>query len=113
MASTQSTACYNNPVSFTFLVCMVIFAVLLAAGGVSYAVFKHEQVTLRTEIDSIRRATNEKKMVANQFRAKANAMAGREEMFERLRVDGSLLQDIESSQTEVVVRVSRLATVSR
>ncbi len=117
MASTQSTACYSNRLSFSFLVCMVFFAVLLASGGVTYAIFKHKQVSVRTEIEQVQRETAEYKMAANQYRAKANAMTGRWTMRSRLDTDGSQLRDIQRSQIEVARSYSREgsrhATVSR
>ncbi len=117
MASIHSSSRCANQVSFTFLVCMVLFAVLLAAGGVTYSVFKHEQVTVRTEINNIHRAIAEHKMNANQYRAKANALTNRWAMRSRLNLDGSQLQDIERSQIEVARSLNhdsaRRATASR
>ncbi len=107
MAPSHSTSRYANQVSFTFLVCMVLFAVLLATGGVAYSVFKHEQVTVRTEINNIHRAIAEHKMNANQYRAKSNALTNRWVMRARLNQDGSMLQDIERSQIESARRLSR------
>ncbi len=117
MTSVHSASCATNRVSFTFLVCMVLFAVLLATGGVTYSIFKHEQVTVRTEIDKIQREIAEHKMTANQYRAKSNALTGRWTMRSRLNEFGSQLRDIERSQIEVARSLSRQssrhATVSR
>ncbi len=117
MPPARSNSCYANQVSFTFLVCMVLFAVLLAAGGVTYSIFKHEQVTVRTEINNIHREIAVHKMNANQYRAKANAMTGRWTMRSHLNQIGSQLQDIERSQIETIRSYTRetaiRATASR
>ncbi len=111
MAPSHSSSRYAHQVSFTFLVCMVLFAVLLATGGVSYSIFKHEQVTVRTEINNIHRAIAEHKMNANQYRAKANALTNRWAMRSRLNLDGSQLQDIERSQIEIARTLGRDAAL--
>ena len=91
---------YANPVSFVFLVWMVLFAVLLATGGVTYSVIKNNQVAVRTEIKKLRRAVAVHHMNANQYRAQANALTNRWALRDRLAQDGSLLRDIERSQIE-------------
>ncbi len=117
MAPSHTSSLCAHRVSFSFLVCMVLFAVLLAAGGVTYSVFKHEQVTVRTEINKIHRDIAEHKMNANQYRAKANALTNRWVMRARLNQDGSQLQDIERSQVEIARSAAReiviRATASR
>ncbi len=111
MAPSHISSHCANRVSFSFLVCMVLFAVLLAAGGVTYSVFKHEQVAVRTEINKIHRDIAEHKMNANQYRAKANALTNRWVMRARLNQDGSQLQDIERSQIEVARSLGREAAL--
>ncbi len=111
MTTSRPNACCANQVSFSFLACMVLFAVLLAAGGVTYSVFKHEQVTVRTEINKIHREIAGHKMNANQYRAKANALTNRWAMRDRLSQDGSLLQDIERSQIETARSLTRESAV--
>ncbi len=110
MTTAHSTSRYSNRVSFVFLVSMVLFAVLLASGGVTYAVFKHKQVEERTKIDELQREIVEYKMTANQHRAKVNALTGRWTMLTRLKEDGSQLRDIEQSQIEVARSLSRHAS---
>ncbi len=111
MASSHSSSRYAHQVSFSFLVCMVLFAVLVAAGGVTYSVFKHEQVAVRTEINKIHRDTAAHKMNANHYRAKANALTNRWAMRDRLNQDGSQLQDIERSQIETARSLTREAAL--
>ncbi len=100
MSCPRSTSRYANQVSFTFLVWMVVFAVLLATGGVTYSVLKNSQVSVRTEINKIHRAIAVHNMNSNQYRAKANAQTNRWVMRARLNQDGSQLQDIDRSQIE-------------
>ncbi len=99
MAPSTTTRCAHR-VSFAFLACMVLFAVLLATGGVTYSVFKHEQVTVRTDIEKIHRDIAEHRMNANQYRAKANALANFGAMRATLDKHKSQLQDIETAQIE-------------
>ena len=47
-----STSRYSDQISFSFLVWMVFFAILVSAGGITYALLKNEQVAVRTEINS-------------------------------------------------------------
>ncbi len=117
MSQPQPAPRYANQVSFSFLVWMVLFAVLLASGGVTYSVLKNNQVAVRTEIKKLRRAVAVHNMNANQYRAQANALTNRWAMRDRLTQDGSALRDIERSQIEEA-RVlgtgdSRRATASR
>ncbi len=109
MSRNFSHSRYAHQVSFSFLVCMVLFAVVLAAGGVTYSVFKHKQVTVRTEINKIHHEIAEHKMNTNQYLAKANARTNRWVMRDLLNQNGSTLQDIERSQIEVARRLNREA----
>ncbi len=97
---------FANQISVSFLVWMVLFAVLLASGGVTYSVFKNSQVTVRTEIKKLRREIAVHNMNANQYRAQANALTNRWVMRARLAQDDSQLRDIERSQIETVRRLS-------
>ena len=101
MSTFSSSSRYSHKVSFSFLVWMVGFAVLIASGGVTFAALKNEQVAVRTEINQLHRAIAVHNMNANQYRAKANALTNRWAMRDRLNQDGSLLQDIERSQIEI------------
>ncbi len=107
MSVLRSQSRYAHQVSFTFLVCMVLFAVLLASGGVTYSIFKHRQVAVNTEIDKINHEIAELKMNTNQYLAKANARTNRWMMRARLNDDGSQLQDIERHQIEIARSQSR------
>ncbi len=91
---------YANQVSFSFLVWMVLFAVILASGGVTYSVLKNKQVAVRTEIKKLRGEVAIHTLSANQYRALANAQTDRLKMCKRLDEDHSQLRDIERSQIE-------------
>ena len=100
MSQPRPVSRYANQISFSFLVWMVLFAVLLASGGVTYSVIKNSQVAVRTEIKKMRREVAVHNMNANQYRAQANAQTNRWSMLSRLADDGSRLRDIERSQIE-------------
>lgn len=95
---------YADQVSFSFLIFMVVLAVLVATGGVTYAVFKSEQVAINTDINKLHREIAVCNMNANQYRAKTNALMNRWAMRDRLSQDGSELRDIERSQLEMARR---------
>ncbi len=111
MSHPRSTSRYANQVSFSFLVWMVVFAILLATGGVTFSVLKNSQVAVRTEISKIHRAIAIHNMNTNQYRAKANEQTNRWAMRDRLSQDGSLLQDIERSQIEMARSLTRDAAL--
>ena len=92
---------YSSRISFSFLVWMVVFAILAASGGVTYSVLKNRQVAVRTETEKLRRDTALCNMNANQYRSKANALTNRWDMRERLEQDKSQLRDIDRSQIEI------------
>ncbi len=100
MPALASTSRYAHQVSFSFLAWMVTFAVLIAAGGVTFAALKHNQVSVRTEISKVQRLIAVHTMNTNQYRAKSNALTNRWAMRDRLKQDHSLLQDIDRSQIE-------------
>ncbi len=117
MSQPHTAPRYANQVSFSFLLWMVLFAVLFATGGVTYSVLKNNQVAVRTEIKKLRRAVAVHNMNANQYRAQANALTNRWAMRDRLTQDCSTLRDIERSQIETVSVFSqgdiRQATAAR
>ena len=92
---------YDSRVSFGFLAWMVVFAVLAAASGVTYAVLKYNQVAVRTEINKLNREIAVCRMNASQYRAKTDALTNRWAMLDRLSQDGSTLRDIRHSQIEI------------
>ena len=92
---------YSGRVSFGFLAWMVAFAVLAAASGITYAVLKNSQVTVRTEINKLNREIAVCRMNANQYRAKTDALTNRWAMRDRLSQDGSELRDIRHNQIEI------------
>lgn len=91
---------YANRVSLSLLFWLAGFAALTAAGGVSYAALKNEQVMVRNEIEDINRAIAESTMNTNEHRAKINSMTSRWNMLGRLDSLGSELCDISSAQIE-------------
>ena len=92
---------FSGRVSFGLLAWMVALAVLAAAGGVSYAVLKYNQVAVRTDIEKCNRETAVCRMNANQYRAKTDALTNRWAMRDRLSQDGSTLRDIRHNQIEI------------
>ena len=115
MSSSLKTSRYTNRVSFSFLVWMVVFAILVSAGGVTYALFKNDQVAVRTEINNLNREIAVSNMNTNQHRAKANALTNRWAMRDRLSQDRSTLRDIDRSQIELARRLqdSGMAVIHR
>ena len=101
MPSSSTSSRYADQVSFSFLVWMVVFAILVSAGGITYSLLKNDQVTVRTEINNINREIAVCNMNTNQHRAKTNALTNRWAMRDRLSQDGSTLRDIERSQIEI------------
>ena len=114
LPSTQ-TSRYSDRVSFSFLVWMVVFAVMVSAGGINFALFKNDQVAVRTEISKINRDITVCNLNANQHRAKTNSMTNRWAMRDRLSQDRSTLRDIDRSQIELARRLqdSGLAVINR
>ena len=87
-------------ISFSFLVWMVVFAILSAGSGVTYSVLKNRQVAVRTETEKLHRDIALCKLNTNQYHAKTHALSNRWDMRERLMRDNSLLRDIDRSQIE-------------
>ena len=112
--NTASTR-YADQVSFSFLFWMVLFAVLVSAGGITYALLKNDQVAVRTEINNINRDIAVYTMNTNQHRAKTNALTNRWAMRDRLSQDRSTLRDIDRSQIELARRLqdSGMAVIHR
>ena len=102
--NTASTR-YADQVSFSFLFWMVLFAVLVSAGGITYALLKNDQVAVRTEINNLHRQIAVCNMNTNQNNAKANALTNRWAMRDRLSQDHSTLRDIDRSQIELARRL--------
>ena len=96
---------YADQVSFSFLIWMVLFAFLVSAGGITYALLKNDQVAVRTEINTLHREIAVSNMNTNQHRAKTNDLTIRWTMRDRLSQDGSSLRDIERSQIELARRL--------
>ena len=55
MSPSIKTSRYADRVSISFLVWMIALAILISAGGVTYALFKNDQVAVRTEINKLNR----------------------------------------------------------
>jgi outer membrane murein-binding lipoprotein Lpp len=115
MSPSLKTSRYANRVSFSFLVWMVVFAILVSAGGITYALFKNDQVAVRTEINNLNREIAVSNMNTNQHRAKTNALTNRWAMRDRLSQDRSTLRDIDRNQIELARRLqdSGLAVLRR
>lgn len=107
MAPTHHSPRYADQVSFSFLVWMVLLAVLVCSGGITYACLKSSQVVVRTEIRKLHRDIATCTMNTNQHRAKTNALTNRWAMRDRLSQDHSTLRDIDRSQIEIARRMSR------
>lgn len=104
---------YAGQISFSFLIWMVIFAVLVSAGGITYCHFKHEQVGIRNDIDTLKREIAECNMNANQYRAKTNELMNCWAMRDRLNRDHSSLRDITREQIEIARRDHSRLTYAR
>ncbi|MBR5889617.1 MAG: hypothetical protein IKY92_06210 [Akkermansia sp.] len=115
MPPSNTSSRYADQVSFSFLVWMVVFAILVSAGGISYSLLKNDQVAVRTEINNINREIAVCNMNTNQHRAKTNALTNRWAMRDRLSQDRSTLRDIERSQIELARRLqdSGMAVIHR
>lgn len=115
MAPSTSNSRFANQISLSFLVWMVLFAILVSAGGITYALLKNDQVAVRTEINNLNREIAVCNMNTNQHRAKTNALTNRWAMRDRLSQDRSMLRDIDRSQIELARRLqdSGLATIRR
>jgi Flp pilus assembly protein TadB len=112
--NTASTR-YADQVSFSFLIWLVLFAVLVSAGGITYALLKNDQVAVRTEINNLHREISVCNLNTNQHRAKTNALTNRWAMRDRLSQDRSQLRDIDRSQIEIARRLqnSGFAVITR
>ena len=110
-----NTSRYADRISHSFLLWMVAFAIIVSAGGITYALFKNDQVAVRTEINNLNREIAVSNMNTNQHRAKANALTNRWAMRDRLSQDRSTLRDIDRSQIQLARRLqdSGLATIHR
>ena len=115
MPPSNTSSRYADQVSFSFLVWMVVFAILVSAGGITYSLLKNDQVTVRTEINNINREIAVCNMNTNQHRAKTNALTNRWAMRDRLSQDRSTLRDIDRSQIELARRLqdSGMAVIHR
>ncbi|MEE1266918.1 MAG: hypothetical protein UHH87_11580 [Akkermansia sp.] len=115
MPPSSTSSRYADQVSFSFLVWMVVFAILVSAGGITYSLLKNDQVTVRTEINNINREIAVCNMNTNQHRAKTNALTNRWAMRDRLSQDRSTLRDIDRSQIELARRLqdSGMAVIHR
>ncbi len=105
MPPSSNSTRYADQVSFSFLVWMVLFAVLVSAGGISYSLIKNDQVAVRTEINNINREIVVSNLNTNQYQAKSNALTNRWAMRDRLSQDRSALRDIDRSQIELARRL--------
>lgn len=95
---------YPDRISFGFLIWMVVCALVVSAGGITYAVLKNEQVAISTDINKLHREIAVCNMNANQYRAGANDLTQRLAMRDRLTRDASTLRDINRSQIEIARR---------
>lgn len=115
MAPSTNNSRFADQISLSFLVWMVLFAILVSAGGITYALLKNDQVAVRTEINNLNREIAVCNMNTNQHRAKTNALTNRWAMRDRLSQDRSMLRDIDRSQIELARRLqdSGLAIIRR
>lgn len=105
MPPSSNSTRYADQVSFSFLVWMVLFAVLVSAGGISYSLIKNDQVAVRTEVNNINREIVVSNLNTNQYQAKSNALTNRWAMRDRLSQDRSALRDIDRNQIELARRL--------
>lgn len=106
MAPSRPSTRYAGQISFRFLFWMIAVALLVSAGGVTYATLKSLQVVERTAINNLQREIAECNMNINQYRAKTNEMASRWAIRDRLDQTHSRLQEISLHQIEVARKMS-------
>lgn len=106
---------YTNRVSLSFLVGMVIFAIITSSGGITYALFTNQQVLVRTDISQIKSQVSACTLNTSQLQAKTDSMTNRWVMRDRLIADHSTLRNIDRSQIELARRLhdSGVAVISR
>lgn len=92
---------YPNRLSCGFMLWIILCAIVIASGGVTVAIYKSEQVAVRTEIEKLRREIALCNLNADQYRSKANDQTNLWAMRDRLSQDGSSLRNIEREQIEV------------
>ena len=100
MSSQITSSRYPNRLSLSFIFWIVFCAVLLAAGGVTVAVFKSQQVAVRTEINQIRKEIAVCKMNTSLYRSKANAETNRWAMLSRIARENPELHEVRREQIE-------------
>lgn len=99
-AASVTSSRFAARISWPFLWWMVAFAAITAAGGVTYAVLKNQQVAVRTEIEILNRSIAESHMNTNENRAKITTLTNRWAMLARLDSFDSELRDIQPGQLE-------------
>lgn len=85
---------YANRISAPLLVWMICFAILTAAGGITYAGFKNKQQAIRNEISLVERSIAKTELNINEHKAKINTLTGRWNLISRLDSLGSDICDI-------------------
>lgn len=101
MSSAPATSSrFAARISTSFLLWMVLFAVITAAGGVAFAVLKNQQVAVRTEIEILNSKIAESNMNTNEHCAKITTLTNRWAMLARLDSFNSELRDIQPGQLE-------------
>lgn len=106
MAPSRPSPRYAGQISFRFLFWMIAVALLVSAGGVTYATLKSLQVVELTAINNLQREIAECNMNINQYRAKTNEMASRWAIRDRLDQTRSRLREISLHQIEVARKMS-------
>lgn len=106
---------YPDRIGFGFLIWMVVCALVVSAGGITYAVLKNEQVAISTDINKLHREIAVCNMNANQYRAAANDQTRLLPMRDKLSQIGSELRDIDRAQIEIARRAdaTRMTSVRR
>ena len=96
----KTSTCFANRVTLPVLVWLVIFAIITAAGGVSYTIFKNDRTTVQSEIRRVNSAIAENNMRINEYRTKISTLTNRWNMLGRLDTIGSDLRDIAPEQIQ-------------
>ena len=112
MAPSRPSTRYAGQISFRFLFWMIAVALLVSAGGVTYATLKSLQVVEFTAINNLQREIAECNMNINQYRAKTNEMASRWAIRDRLDQTRSRLQEISLHQIEIARKMSNGSRVT-
>ncbi len=115
MPPRTNSARYADQLNFSVLGWIMACATMLATGGISYALFSNNRVTILTDINKANKAIAISELNTNQYLAEHNASFNRWAIRERLQQEHSSLREIERKQIELARRLrdNGFATIHR